>query len=488
MMHTLKNIYLIVLLIPILVFSQTDLNNFVKQTSSGKILTHGLWGVYAEYIDTGEKIIDFNSEKSLAPASGLKVFTSSLALAELGENYTYETKLYYDGTINDQGILNGNIYIVGDGDPTLGSDQVKNSLNLDKLIKSWTTQIKDKGIQSITGAILADDLIFERNPVPDYWPYVDIGNYYGAGTSGLCINENLYYLYFKPGKQTDDAAQVLRTEPLIPELVFTNYMKTGEPGSGDNGYIYCAPQQFNAVLRGTIPAGVNEFPIKGSIPDPSLFAAQYLQKALQDEGVKVLGKASKVVESSKYNIQKLIGITLSPPLKDIVYILNKRSHNLYTEQLLRTVAFEKTPSSTTESGIDYLINFLKKNNIPVDGVELYDGCGLSRTNCITAKSMVKVLSYNSRQKYFNSFYNSLGVAGDASDISFYKKYGVNTPIAGNARIKSGLINGVRSHSGYLKTKSGRTIAFSFIANNFSGSSSQIDKIHIDLMIKLAELR
>lgn len=483
----MQKIILIILFFPVIIAAQNDLDGFIKETSVSNTLKHGIWGVYAEYIDTGEPIVEFNSEKSLAPASGLKVFTTSAALSILGEDYTYETNLYFDGTISNEGKLNGNIYIVGDGDPTLGSNLVKNSLNIDQLMESWAAAVKAKGIKAIEGAILADDLIFERNPVPDYWPYIDIGNYYGAGTSGLCINDNLYNLYFKPGTKTGDPAQVLRTEPEIPGLHFTNLMGTGKPGSGDNGYIYAAPLQYNPTLRGTIPAGVSEFSIKGSIPDPPLFAAQHLMKVLVNNGIKISRQASKVDMSSKYDEQKLITHTTSPQLKDIVYIINKRSNNLYTEQLLRTIAFEKTPSSSTESGVGYLLDHLKSNNIPIEGIELYDGCGLSRTNSITAKAMVKLLVFNTKQKYFNSFYNSMGIAGDMSDVSFYKRYGLNSAIAGNARIKSGLINGVRSHSGYLKTRSGRNVAFSFIANNYSGSSSELDKLHIDLMIQLAEL-
>jgi len=482
----MKKALIIFLLFTAVIPAQNSIYDFVNRTSNNNTLKHGIWGVYAEYADTGEPIVDFNSEKSLAPASGLKVFTTSLALAVLGEDYRYETKLFYDGTLSD-GILKGNIYIVGDGDPTLGSAQVKGSMNMEKLMQSWVTAIKGKGIKSVEGAIFADDLIFERNPIPDYWPYIDLGNYYGAGTSGLCINDNLYYLYFEPGMKVDDPAEVLRTEPYIPDLHFINYMKTGKPGSGDNGYIYAAPGQYTATLRGTIPAGVDEFSIKGSMPDPTLFTAQELKRVIQNNGIRVSGEAFKVDVKRVYDDQKLISTTYSPELKDIVYIVNKKSNNLYTEQLLRTTAFEKTPSSTTESGITFLLDFMKTNNIPVEGIELYDGCGLSRTNSITAKTMVKLLIHNTRQKYFNSFYVSLGVAGDPEDISAYKNYGVNTLIARNARIKSGLINGVRSHSGYIKTKSGRTVAFSFIANNYQGSATEVNKIHIDLMIRLAEL-
>ncbi len=93
-----------------------------------------------------------------------------------------------------------------------------------------------------------------------------------------------------------------------------------------------------------------------------------------------------------------------------------------------------------------------------------------------------------KQKTFTAFYNSLAVAGDPADIGFFGNFGANTIIAKNARIKSGLITEVRSHSGYVKAKNGRMIAFSLISNNHSGTTRQIDEIHKQVILKLAELK
>ncbi len=368
-----KNIYffLAFLLIANISFSQTidDLTNKVEELKNNKALSHGIWSVYAEYADNGENLIAYNEENSLAPASGLKVFTSSTALNLLGEDYRYKTKLYYDGSI-DGNILYGNIYIVGGGDPTLGSDLVKGSVPLDTLMMIWKNSIEKLGIKKVNGAVIGDDFLFNRITVPDYWPWIDIGNYYGAGPNALTIHDNLYRLFFHPGMQEGEKAEVVRTEPEIFGLNFINYMKTGAEGSGDNGYIYCAPKQFTATLRGTVPAGVNEFSIKGSIPNPPLFAAQYLEKYLIKSGIEVTDSA-KVLENKKdYNQEKLIIQTVSPPLKDIVYIVNKRSNNLYTEHLLRTIAVEKGAVGSEEEGIKVLTSFLKENNIPTDGFKL----------------------------------------------------------------------------------------------------------------------
>ena len=196
----------------------------------------------------------------------------------------------------------------------------------------------------------------------------------------------------------------------------------------------------------------------------------------------------KTKSKIKYDSTKLIDLHKSPELKDIVYIVNKRSNNLYTELLLKNVAYKKTGLGSTDNGIEILEDFLNGNGINTDALILYDGCGLSREDAISAKMMVDLLSVNMNKKYFADFYNSLGIVGDPNDISFYKNLGVGTALEKNARMKSGSIVGVRSYSGYLKDKSGRTIVFSMIANNYKGSGSNVSKIHLELMKELANLK
>jgi D-alanyl-D-alanine carboxypeptidase/D-alanyl-D-alanine-endopeptidase (penicillin-binding protein 4) len=464
-----------------------EINKIVMSYSNTNLLKNSQWALYAKYYDTDEVIIAKNENMSVAPASGLKLITSSAALEILGEHHRFDTYLYYEGVITD-GSLDGNIVIVGGGDPCLGSDAVEGSLNLEDLMDVWMKAIEDIGIVEVKGSILADDLKYKSKPVPDHWEWIDLGNYYAASSTALSINDNLYHLYFKPGSGKGVDAEFLRTEPVIPGLTFTNYMKTGARGSGDNGYVYSAPYQFNAVLRGTIPAGSEEFSIKGSIPDPALFTAQYLTKKLNDHYIRVIGKPGKVAERRNYDLRNLIIVSVSPPVRDIVYILNKRSNNVYAELLLKAISFKLTGIGSTEDGIKHIMKFLQDKTINTDGLILYDGSGLSRSNAVTAKIMVDLLMANTDSRYFESFHRSLSVVGDPEDIGFYKDTGIGTAIEKKAWIKSGLILGVRSYSGYIENKSGRAIVFSFIANNYDGSGSEVNRIHRELMIKLAELK
>ena len=185
------------------VHSQTSdlFQNFISDNQNSDILKHAQWSLYAEDTQSGQALLDYNSDKSMTPASGLKLFTSATALEILGPDFQFETELYYSGAIDKQGILNSDIYIRGGGDATLGSDLVESSLDLDDLMQQWTEKVKKAGIIKITGSVLADATLFDDKSVPGNWLWIDLGNYYGAGVSALSIHDNLYHLFFKPGQR-----------------------------------------------------------------------------------------------------------------------------------------------------------------------------------------------------------------------------------------------------------------------------------------------
>ena len=196
-----KNILLIVFVFFISISNAQDLsslNKLIGKYQNTKLLKNSIWSLHARYLNSGKEILNQNSNISLAPASNMKLFTSSAALEILGEDHTFTTKLYYDGTIDNSGSLNGNIYIVGGGDPTLGYDLVKCALPLDELMLTWVKAINERGIKKINGNIFADALLYDEKSIPDKWEWIDIGNYYGASSTALTINNNLYFLYFPP--------------------------------------------------------------------------------------------------------------------------------------------------------------------------------------------------------------------------------------------------------------------------------------------------
>ncbi|MEJ2053102.1 MAG: D-alanyl-D-alanine carboxypeptidase/D-alanyl-D-alanine-endopeptidase [Calditrichaceae bacterium] len=484
----MKYFYLYIILVSNLIFAQNPgFNRIIKSGQATVNLRNASWALYAAYTDNGQTLIDYQSQLSLTPASGLKLVTTAAALELLGPDYKCTTRIYHDGHVDDNGILQGNIYIRGGGDPTLGSDRVEGSLPLDSLMMYWVNAVKKAGIKEIEGSVFADANLFDHKRTPDYWSWIDIGNYYGAGPSALSIHDNLYYLTFKPGRHAGQPAEVLGTEPEIPGMTFINHMKTGPRFSGDHGYIYAAPGQFKALLDGTVPSGRSSFRIKGAIPDPPLYAAQRFYQELKQAGVNINDYPARLKKSFDYTHAALLYKYSSPPLKDIIFIINKKSFNLYAEQLVKLIAVAEDNSGSLEDGLKCITGFLETNAVSTEGLDLFDGSGLSRSNLITTRTMVELLTFMANRPTFSDYYYSLSIAGDEDDEGSFNNFGRGTIIAGNARIKSGFISGVRSHSGYVRDHSGRLIAFSFIANNYQGSVTVINNIHKKLMIALAGL-
>jgi serine-type D-Ala-D-Ala carboxypeptidase/endopeptidase (penicillin-binding protein 4) len=463
----------------------------VKSIAAEPGMLNGTLGFCLMDADTRTVLVDHQAQQSLLPASILKTVTTSAALGILGEDFKFNTALEYSGMIQE-GVLAGDLFIRGGGDPSLGSDRFEGNATLDDLLRDWAAQVKAKGITRIEGRVIGDEEIFETQSVPETWVWQDMGNYYGAGPSGLTVMENTYYLFFKPAARAGDPAAFLRCEPPMPDIEFVNEMKTGGPGSGDNGYIYGGPYTYLRYLRGSIPQGKPEFSIKGSIPDPAMYCAEKMVDCLKEAGIEVMAPASSSREEIKLGRWKKDARTLlatheSPPLKDIVFWVNKKSVNLFAEHLLKYIGYHKTGKGSTEAGTEAVKNYFALKGIDVRGLHLLDGSGLSRYNGITPAQLAGILALQTKQPHWESFWNSLPIAGDPDDVGSIKDMCVNTIAAKNVRAKSGYIMRVRTYAGFVRTKSGKLLSFSMMPNNFTMSNAEMKKRLEDLMVMLAEL-
>lgn len=341
-------------------------------------LSHASISYYAVNCKTGEVLLDFESDKSMIPSSCLKIVTTGAALDLLGPDYQFRTDIFLDGELKN-GIVKGNIIIRGGGDPCLGSDRT--SQGWEKQIEVWTAALKEKGIKEIQGEIIGDASAWEKALAPASWAWEDLGNYYGAGASALSFNENKTTVTFRPGAHVGAPAKLLSVVPSVPSFHMQNEVTTGPVGSGDQACIYGSEYSMTHYIRGTVPAGVEEFSIKGAIPDPAQLCSELLRESLQKNGVKVLGgkfASNKALE--------LLYTTLSPALSEIVYWTNQKSVNLYAEHLLKAVG-----QGTMSAGLKKVAQFWRDHGVDLRGMNMMDGSGVSRKNFITARQLVAVL-------------------------------------------------------------------------------------------------
>jgi serine-type D-Ala-D-Ala carboxypeptidase/endopeptidase (penicillin-binding protein 4) len=470
-----------------LVYGQNSIDLAIQTLANDPELKYASISFKVTELETGEVISELNPILTLPTASTAKLFSTSTALQILGADYRAKTRLYYDGKIDSMGVLNGDIWIRGGGDPSLGSKYFNKEGNQNLFLLEWVKLIKALGITKINGSIIADASEFGYNGAPDGWNWVDMGNYYGAGPSGLTIYDNMLNIHFKTSSSSGRLATVISMSPEIPKLNFTSYVQSSTR-KGDNAYIYGAPYSYDRFATGTLPVNSGDFLVKGSLPDPEFQFAYEFNEALINNGI----QTSNAIEtarlkginsrSSDYASRKLIYIHEGEKLIDIIKITNMRSINLFAEHMICLIGYEKTGDGSTASGLRTLNNYWR-NNINVAGLHVNDGSGLSRSNAISANHYVELLNFMKKSKHSDSFFSSLPIAGTSGTLRSVCKKGQTA--CNRLYAKSGTMTRIKSYAGYVNSTSGKVYAFAIIVNNHTCSSSALKKKMENVFNKIA---
>ena len=437
-------------------------------------------------VQEGRTVYSYDTDRLQSPASVLKTVATATALEILGEDYRYPTTLEYDGIL-ENGTLEGNLYIKGSGDPSLGSSHFAPGQN--KFLSTWIAALQKAGIKHITGSVISDESIFDTEGVSIKWLREDMGNYYAPGSYGISIFDNMYKLSLQTGAA--GTRPVLKgTEPDIPFIRFKNYLKAA-PVSSDSAYIIGAPLDDVRYLYGVLPANREAYVLKGDIPDPALYLARYLTDQLQQKGIRVDGSPScyriEVEENRwKKGERKEIVTTYSPTLREIASICNHVSHNLYADALVKTVGLQYKPRrnemiSSFGRGVQVVKEYWEKKGLDVFPLRMNDGSGLAPADKGSAGFMGELLVYMATESAVSdAFIASLPQAGIEGSVRNFLK---GSKLQGKAHLKSGGITGVRSYAGYI-TKDGKTYAVAVFSNNYSCPMSRMTRALEKLLLQL----
>ena len=400
----------------------------------------------------------------MVPASTLKLLGTSLTMSQFPATHRFTTQLVLPQSATS-GVAE-RLVLLGSGDPTLGSTQIAGNPTTERLLADMAAAVQAAGITRVK-TLAGDTSALTLEPIPWSWTYDDFGNYFGAPVSALSIHDNLYKLDFRPG-QVGQPAEIAATDPTVDWLTFHNEMKTGAPGSGDNGYIFGVPGSNDRWVRGTVPAG-DTFPIYGSLPDPADTFLRLLQAKLRSQGIEVETLAQQTQPSQ---VGAVLWQYQSPTVAEMVNYTNQTSFNLYADGLF-ALAVQKyegaTPVSTWKQATDIETNWLKSIGVPTQGLRIEDGSGLSRRNLVTADAMTALLRSDRQQAWWPQFQAGLNISNGRVRPN------------GAARGKSGFIAGVRTLSGVIRCRSGRELAFSVLINHFDGSISAANAFISDVL-------
>jgi D-alanyl-D-alanine carboxypeptidase/D-alanyl-D-alanine-endopeptidase (penicillin-binding protein 4) len=368
------------------------------------------------------------AETALCPASALKTATTGAALGILGPEFRFETTLTATAPINAESVIEGDLLIVGGGDPTFSQSD----------LSGFADAAVAAGVKKVTGRVRVDVSIFPSDPVSEHWNWGDIGNAYGAGAFGLNLDHNRLEVRFEPGAQPGTPAKFLGGSPTTSDTRWENHVLTGPAGSGDEVVVFSEPYGRTITLRGTVPAGESSFTVSGAIPDPPALAAELLRSKLESVGVKFSDLSGPFASS----VRTVIARHQSAPLPEIIDHLHKVSDNLEAQCLFLAIG-QRQNSEPVEAVRQYW----GKAGVAFLGWRLLDGNGLARANMIRPIDLARINLAARRGPHGQRFLESL-----------------TTYVQGNVRGKIGGMSGVKTQVGFLRTAQGRELTFALMGN------------------------
>ncbi len=449
----------------------------------------GEWGLFIVDAESGETLYEQNADKYFVPASNMKLFTTALALSKLGPEYRFRTTLETLGTISSEGVLVGDLALVGRGDPNLSNRKFPYELKEEfegppeKALGELADALVAKGVKEISGDVIGDDSYFPRERYPNGWEIDDMVWEYGAAISAIVVDDNTVALTLTPGEQAGNPVQAAVT-PTTPDFTVENDVSTSAANAKSDLTLTREPGANLVVVKGSLPAKSAQRKLVLAIEEPAQHAAATLKRLLEERGLRVAGVAKTRHDHAELGGDPLVlAEHVSVPLGDAVKLINKISQNLHAEMLLRTVARQNAEWATPDELMKVPLDFYATAGIAPGDVIQTDASGLSRHDLATPRAIVMLLSFAQKQSWFEFYYASLPVAGEDGTLEDRMK---NTPAAGRIHAKTGSVDHVKTLSGFAETPGGRRLIFSFLSNNQGGKSHEAADALTGLCVAMIE--
>lgn len=420
------------------------------------------WGVDVHSLDEDKIIYSHHSEHSFSPASNAKVFTTAAALDRLGSEFRFRTPVFQEGTLSESGVLAGDLALVGKGDPDLAGS-LSNNRNRFTYLDRMAQKVRQAGIRVIEGDIIGDDSYFPYAPYGKGWSSRDLGFHYGAAISALSFSDNVVAVVVRPAPEVGKPVRV-SVDPPNAFLRITNRMETSEAGAQNTSRFYNPPGTNRVYLSGQLPVSSRGWTRYLTVDDPAAFTAHVFLQRLRRAGITVKGTARSrhYGDPAPADPGRHLALHESAPLVDLLAQINKNSHNLYAELVLRTLGAEMKGLGTDAAGMEAVYDFLEEAGISRETVSLHDGSGLSRHNLITPRAETLLLRHIFSQPYFPVFLETLARAGRDGTLKSRMR---GTAAQSRVYAKTGSLQDVTTLGGYVKTRSEKTLAFSILINN-----------------------
>ncbi|MSR22731.1 MAG: D-alanyl-D-alanine carboxypeptidase/D-alanyl-D-alanine-endopeptidase [Gemmatimonadetes bacterium] len=448
------------------------------------------WGVLAVSLENGDTLVALEPDLPMAPASNQKLFTTAAALDGLGAAFRFPTYLLTDGAVVD-GVLQGDLVLYGTGDPGLSDRFFKSPTDP---FRDFARELSAAGVQTVSGDVIGDGSFFQGPSRRPSWGGLD--NWYAAPVSALTFNENVVTLRIHPGVEGQPTQ--LLTIPDGAGLRVVNTSRTVAERTGPRLIVVRDDPDDPIEIRGEMRVGQGDIWRVITVSDPAQYAAAVFRQVLAEEGIQVLGgvRSLSAGESSRVTGVQIVAPALrnaparplhtvaihySPPLGELLGVMNRASHNLFAELFLFTLGRVETGEGSFEGGsravTDYLVRAVgaRPGDLRID-----DGSGLSKLNRTTPATFIRLFTHVAESSYADEFWSTVPQAGNP--IELRRMY--RTPAAGNLRAKTGTISRVSALSGVVRTADGEAVLFSIVSNNIPYTNTA-KRIEDQIAVRLA---
>ena len=409
-------------------------------------------GAYVVDLASEQPLLEVAPDRAMNPASVMKLLTTFAALEVLGPSYTWKTEAYLDGTL-DGGRLEGNLVLKGYGDP---------KFNLESLLL-FLRDLRHRGLREISGDLVLDRSFFAVQPHdPALFDNEPIRPY-NVGPDALLINFKSFRLQFVP----DDEAQsvLVFAEPPMPQVTVVNNLHLA-PGFCDVWPERPAVDGNRLTFFGVFPSSCGDKSRYFSLLSPNEYAATLFGQFWPQAGGAWKGR---VREGQLPPMARLFATWESQPLSELVRDVNKFSINVMARQIYLTLGATLAPPATLEKSDRVLRGWLDGRGLVFPELALDNGAGLSRSARISPRHLGALLTAAYRSPLMPEFIASLPLT--AVDGTMRKRF-ANSPVAGQAHIKTGYLDGVRAIAGYALDARGRMVALVFVINHGAARGAQ----------------
>jgi serine-type D-Ala-D-Ala carboxypeptidase/endopeptidase (penicillin-binding protein 4) len=462
--------------------ARLQLSQDLGRVLGAEALDHAHWSVAVASLKTGERLYGLDAGRLMVPASNQKVLTVAAAAERLGWNYRFTTRVLAMGPVIE-GTLDGNLIIVGNGDPTINPRHPDRWRAFD----DWAAAIRAKGILHVAGDVIGDDNAFAEPGWGMGWSWDDLSFGYGAAVGALQYNENQVEVVVGPAI-TAGARAIVTTSPFGSGILVENSITTVPAGSETKIDVQRIAGTTFLDVRGQIALDAKPVPLMAAVENPTRMYLNAFREALGRHGIDIGGHmvdVDQLPEPLAFDEVTELVADQSPPLAEIIDVAMKWSRNGYAETLLYALSAPGEPA-TADRGLTALRETLTAWGVPPESYLPRDGSGLSRYDLLTADSLIKVLtSLWSNPTHAKPFRDTLPQAGVSGTLANRLR---GTSADSRVWGKTGAMSNIRTLSGYAVTLDEEPLVFAFLVNNFRVPNAEIDAVFDRALVRLVEFR